>query len=156
MTKSRILVSGCGRGHDAFFLASLGHHVTALDFNQEALKKAKKLYSSPLLSWQREDIFKYDKRESFDIVFDHTLFCAINPLKRDDLIKKYKTLLDDRGLLVAIFFVKIKPEGPPYGSSEWEIHKRLEKMFRPLHWVRYRQSIEKRLGSELFVTALKI
>ena len=156
MTKSRILVSGCGRGHDASFLASLGHHVTALDFNEEALKEAKKLYSSPHLLWEREDIFKYKKKESFDVIFDHTLFCAIDPSQRDELIKKYKTLLDERGLLVAVFFVKIKEGGPPYGASEWEIHKRLEKTFRPLHWVRFRQSKERRLGSELFVTALKI
>ena len=139
-----------------FFLASKGHHVTALDFSEASLREARKLYPKSPISWLKEDIFKYNKKESFDVIFDHTLFCAIDPFKRDKLIEKYKSLLDERGLFLGVFFVKIKPEGPPYGATEWEIRLRLEKKFQTLHWFRASNSVDRRLGSELFVSALKL
>ncbi len=156
MIKSRILVSGCGKGYDAHFLATQGHHVTALDFSKEALRKAQSLHNSKYISWVKKDIFDYDLKEEFDVIFDHNLFCAIDPLKRDDLVQKYRSLLDERGLFIGIFFIKKEFCGPPYGASEWELHCRLEKRFRFLHWFRCRQSVEKRLGSELFISALKV
>ena len=44
--KYKILIPGCGRGHDALYFAMLGHDVYALDFSKKALSflknKAKK------------------------------------------------------------------------------------------------------------------
>ena len=44
LPKSRVLVPGCGFGHDAAFLAEQGHIVTGIDFSEEAISKAKEQY----------------------------------------------------------------------------------------------------------------
>src|SRR5690606_29400359 len=40
--KSRILVMGCGKAHDAFELSQKGNVVTAVDFSEDAIEQAKK------------------------------------------------------------------------------------------------------------------
>ena len=38
----RVLVPGCGRGHEAALLADLGYEVTGLDFSSEAIQRARR------------------------------------------------------------------------------------------------------------------
>jgi SAM-dependent methyltransferase len=160
--RSRILVLGCGRGHDAAWFARAGHIVTAIDYSEDAIKEARKLYSEvPDLTFVREDAFalpaKYDG--AFDIVFDHTLYCAIDPTKRNDLVKTWRRALTDDGHLLGIFFCNEKLKGPPYGGSEWELRQRFNKHFRPLYWQRLKDSPEQtlsRLGNELFIYSQKL
>jgi SAM-dependent methyltransferase len=159
LLRSRILVLGCGRGHDAAWFAQQGHIVTAVDYSAEAIKQAKELYASvPDLTFVQADAFNlpqsFDK--SFDIVFEHTLYCAINPDKRNDLVKAWRRALVENGHILAMMFVSEKRKGPPYGGSEWEIRQRLAKTFRPLYWQRLRDSVPKRLGTELFVYSQKL
>ena len=162
MLKSRILVLGCGGGHDAFFLAGKGHAVTALDFSSEALKRAKKQKPSSQLPLRflKKDVFQLESQwdGQFDVVFEHTLFCAVAFSKRQDLIKTYCRTLTKGGIFLGIFFVHSHTEGPPYGSSEWELVRRFEKEkgFRILHWFRSKDSSPNRLGLELVVTAEKL
>lgn len=159
LMKSRILVPGCGRGHDAAWFAQQGHIVTALDYSDEAIKQAKELYGHiPGLTFAKADVFNlpqsFDK--AFDVVFEHTLYCAILPEKRNDLVKVWRRVLVETGHLLALMFASEKRSGPPFGGSEWEIRQRLAKSFRPLYWQRLKLSVPKRLGTELFVYSQKI
>ena len=159
LMKSRILVPGCGRGHDAAWFAQQGHIVTALDYSAEAIKQAKELYGHiPGLTFAQADVFNlpqsYDK--AFDLVFEHTLYCAILPERRNDLVKIWRRVLVDTGHLLALMFASEKKSGPPFGGSEWEIRQRLSKNFRPLYWQRLRDSVERRLGTELFLYSQKL
>lgn len=159
LPRSRILVLGCGSGHDAAFFAEAGHIVTGIDFSPEAIKQAENSYGHlSNLDLRCEDAFKLSQgfAQQFDIIFEHTFYCAIRPEKRNDLIKLWRKLLAPRGHILGFFFARDRRVGPPYGGSEWELNRRLKKLdFRPLYWNRWQQSIPRRQGKELVIFAQK-
>jgi SAM-dependent methyltransferase len=158
LPKSRILVLGCGEGHDAAFFAQSGHVVTGVDFSEEAIARAQKNYEGVAgLSFVQQDVFKLDPKfqSAFDIVFEHTCYCAIEPSRRKDLVKVWRQALHDQGQLMGVFFTMYKKQGPPYGGSEWELRQRLKDSFQFLFWGRWNQSRPTRQGKELFVFAQK-
>ncbi len=154
LNRSRILVLGCGFGHDAAWLSQQGHSVTGVDFSAKALAQAQNLYGqSERLVWSQQDIFSLPEsfRGQFDLVFDHTLYCAIDPQRRNELVRAWKFCLHEKGQVLGIFFCTHRPDGPPYGGSEWELRQRFKKEFRFLYWTRVKNSLAKRLGEELVV-----
>ncbi len=158
LPRCRILVLGCGSGNDAAFLAEKGHLVTAVDFSSEAISRAKEKYGSVAnLNFLQADAFKLPEhfRKNFDLVFEHTCFCAIPPEKREDLLKVWRNCLEDKGHLLAILFVMEKKAAPPYGGTEWEYRQRLQKKFHFLYWTRAKNSMPMRLGRELVIYAQK-
>jgi hypothetical protein len=158
LQKSRVLVPGAGAANDAAWFAEQGHIVTAVDFSEEAIARGKERYGHlPNLTFVRADIFDLPVSMfgNFDIIFDHTLYCAILPSRRTELVKVWRKLLVEHGHLMGVFFAMDKPNGPPYGGSEWELRSRLQKSFRSLYWMRLRDSIESRLGHEFFIYAQK-
>jgi len=164
LQRSRILVPGAGSGNDAAWFAEQGHLVTAVDFSAEAVARAQQKYGHiPNLKFIQADIFALpqDMIEAFDIVFEHTLYCAIPPSRRSDLVKVWRRVLAQHGHLLGVFFTMDKRTGPPFGGSEWELRSRLQsqaaqKGFRILYWNRLRDSKAERLGQELFVYAQKL
>lgn len=159
LVKSRVLVLGCGEGHDAALFARDGHIVTAVDFSPEAIRRAKEHYGE--LSNVRflvGDVFALDSSHDgqYDVVFEHTLYCAIDPARRDDLVRRWWRFLAPGGHLLAILFASSSRRGPPYGGTEWETRERLKKYFRFLFWGRWKTSIERRRGKELFIYAEKL
>lgn len=158
LPKSRILVLGAGEGHDAALFASAGHVVTAVDFSKEAIERGQKKYADlSNLHFHHANIFDLpqDWNYSFDVVVEHTCFCAIPPEQRNDLVKLYRRMLHEEGQLLAVFFAMDKRSGPPFGATEWEIRKRTESSFQYLFWGRLRNSITARMGRELFVLGKK-
>lgn len=156
LPKSRILVLGCGEGHDAAHFAREGHAVTAVDISPEALARAKKLYGDlPNLKFLEMDFFKLPREfdKSFDIVFEHTCYCAVSPESRNDLIKIWNRVLTDQGQLMGVFFAFEKRQGPPYGGTEWELRQRLQSSYQFIFWGRWKKSVARRQGKELFVFA---
>jgi SAM-dependent methyltransferase len=165
ITRCRVLVLGCGAGHDAAWWERQGHIVTGVDFSQEAIDRARAQYGErDSLKWVQADAFKLPKDWSsrFDIIFENTMFCAIPPARREELVRTWWRLLTPRGRVIGLALVMDKLSGPPYGSSEWEIRKRLltapqhgasssrRARFLPLLWNREKKSSERRLGHELF------
>lgn len=156
LTKRRILVLGCGLGHDAAYIAEQGHIVTAIDISPTAIETAQKTYSHiNNLRFEVGDIFNLDEKyyKQFDIVFEHTLYCAISPDQRKNLIKVWRRCLEDTGHLLGIFFVNPKRTGPPFGGSEWELKNLLENSFHFLYWTRLQFSPGWRNGAELIIYA---
>jgi SAM-dependent methyltransferase len=59
---------------------------------------------------------------SFDLVFEHTCFCAIFPEERPAYARAAHHVLNPGGHLLAIFFTNIdKQEGPPFQITQSEI-----------------------------------
>ncbi len=157
--RSRILVMGAGSGHDAALLAQAGHLVTAVDFAPEAIAMSRQQFAGVAnLEFVEADCFALDREYegNFDIVFEHTFFCAITPEQRRDLIKIWARVLAPGGQLLAIFFVHPLRNGPPFGVSEWEVRAYLQGAFRVLNWQRIRSSVPSRLGNELWVHAVAL
>ncbi len=155
--RSRIMVLGSGEGHDAAYFAEIGHIVTAVDFSEEAITRAKSHYGSFPINFMQASAFQLPKNydKNVDIIIEHTFYCAIPPEKRHQLVQTWNRCLVRGGLLMAVFFVTEKRSGPPYGASEWEIRERLKKDYILLFWGRWRQSPGRRQGRELFVLAQK-
>ena len=159
LAKSRVLVLGAGSGSDAAFFAELGHSVTAVDFSAEAIAQARERHGARAgLRFEQADVFNLpdSMTNAFDLVIEHTCYCAINPSRRDELVKVWRRCLADRGHLMGVFFTIDKRDGPPFGASEWELRSRLAKSFRSLYWMRARNSFAKRAGQETFIYAQKL
>ncbi len=156
--KSRILVLGCGEGHDAALFAQAGHIVTAVDFSAAGILRGREKYKDLAnLTFVQENIFNLpqDWNFSFDVIVEHTCFCAISTAQRKNLIAVWRRLLHEEGQLMGVFFSMLKRSGPPYGATEYELRELLKPHFQFLFWGRWRQSLPRRQGKELFVLAKK-
>ncbi len=169
LPKSRVLVLGCGEGQDASLFANAGHVVTAVDFSEEALRRARALWSEGSTSekatpatakirWEQADALEDQPQwhGAFDLIFEHTCYCAINPSLRQTLVKNWRRYLAPQGQILGVFFCMDRPQGPPFGGTEWELRQRLKKDFQFLFWGRWKNSIQTRQGKELFVFARKL
>jgi SAM-dependent methyltransferase len=144
LLRGRVLVPGCGRGHDARAIASTGGaEVTGLDIAPSAVREAGLLGVSDGLSFQQGDLFNPPKDwlGKFDWIWEHTCFCAIDPMFRARYVESVHALLRHGGRLLATFFIEpaLDPgeQGPPFGVSRDELDElfgqyfSLEKEWRP-------------------------
>jgi SAM-dependent methyltransferase len=157
--KGRWAVLGSGTGNDAAHLAAQGHLVTSVDISSLAIERAQKKHANlGSARWVEADAFSFAQknRGEFDYIFEHTFFCAVDPVRRADVVKAWKQLLAPGGHLLAVFFVMDRGEGPPFGASEWEIRELLKKDFQFLYWTRWRHSVPARQGKELVVYARRL
>lgn len=159
LPKSKVLVLGCGDSYDAAYFAEHGHLVTAVDISPHAIERSKKLFGHmDNIQWIQSDIFQLPSSlmGQFDLIYEYTCLCAIDPERRQELVKVWNQCLHDQGQLMGTFFCMHKRIGPPFGGTEWEYRERLKKNFHFLFWGRWRKSLPRRQGRELFVLAQKI
>ena len=158
LSKCRVLVLGCGSGHDAAYLARQGFVVTAVDFSEEAIQRARANYASQSgLTIVQADAFNLPEKfnASFDLVFEHTFYCAVSPDRRDELVDQWRRVLTPVVSCWVCSLCMKNRVGPPFGGSEWESARRALEgdRFNILYWTRWRQSIEARRSKELVVFA---
>ncbi len=114
---SHIAIPGCGRGSEPLELAKRGFPVTAIDFSATAIEfqveQLKELDSTT--SVLRQDVFNFEPPEAFDIVYEQTCLCAINPERRSEYEQSIFKWLKPGGLLL-VLFMQTDPgkEGPPF------------------------------------------
>lgn len=112
----RILVPGCGRGHEVIELAARGCQVTALDIAPTPVRElqenlaGKQLEADVLL----QDLFSYQPDEPFDLVWEQTCLCAIDPDKRHAYAEKLAEWLKPGGIVLALFMQTGQEGGPPW------------------------------------------
>ena len=118
----KICVLGCGNGHDALEFARYKNDVYAVDFADQALKNLKKASNKNnlMINLVNEDIFNLQKNYPifFDLVFEYTCFCAIDPMRRKEYFEVVHGILKRGALLFAIFIPldkSIDHDGPPFG-----------------------------------------
>ncbi len=154
LSKLRVAVLGAGKGHDAAFFARQGHLVTAFDISEPAIEETKRCYGHlKNLKVEKMDVFQ-PRRElwgQFDLVFEHTCYCAVPPSRRNELVQVWKKLLAEGGHVLGIFFAMDKRFGPPHGSSEWELRERFKKHFDFTYWTRWQHSLPRRVGKEVVI-----
>ncbi|XP_021889222.1 probable thiol methyltransferase 2 [Carica papaya] len=122
LPNGRALIPGCGTGYDVVAMASLERYVVGLDISENAIKKAKEMsFSSPnanCFAFLKEDFFTWCPSELFDLIFDYTFFCAIEPSMRSAWAKRMHELLKlDGELITMIFPITDRVGGPPYSVS---------------------------------------
>jgi SAM-dependent methyltransferase len=116
----RVLVPGCGAGHDVRALAARGAaFVLGLDVAPSALNLARSYPKAGNEDYQEGDFLTGNavQPSSFDILFEHTCLCAIPPERRADYVRAAATALRDGGFLLAVFFTNPEnpnPHSPPF------------------------------------------
>ena len=134
----RVLVPGCGRGHDVRLLASHGAEPVGLDISALAIAQARTFPTVGNEEFREGDFLNGGcGKEAFDWVFEHTCFCAIHPEERGAYVEAVHRALKPAGHFLAIFFVTIEdPEGPPFPISEAEIDRLFQNRFETIEsWV---------------------
>lgn len=136
----KVLVPGCGRGHDALLLAQHGCEVVGADISPLALAEARMLANGhSQLLYVEADIFEASiLSEKYDAVWEHTCFCAIQPNQRENYVVSMHRLLNKGGLLAGVFFTDTGiplNEGPPFETSIIELHQYFSDHFKLL-WER--------------------
>jgi len=125
--QGRVLVPGCGHGHDARWLAARGMRVTGVDIAPLAIEKAQAMDVKKQVDFRLADLFALpdDMLGAFDLVWEHTCLCAL-PLKlRTQYAQGVRSALKAEGLVAGVFFMNPEMEpgeqGPPFGISEEEL-----------------------------------
>ena len=167
----RVLVPGCGSGHDALALAAAGHAVTGLDISPSALAAAAATAAAaPPAARERLTLLEADffaarspLHGAFDAVWDYT-FCAALPLAlRGAWAEATRRHLRAGGALhLALFPVAApgggaaEPEGggPPFAQHPPDIDALLQRSgfapARALHAIPAALSFKARAGREWY------
>jgi SAM-dependent methyltransferase len=109
----RVLVPGCGAGHDVRAIAARGaSSVLGLDVSPTALHRARSFPKAGNECYQEGDFLTGTAvpMGAFDVIFEHTCLCAIQPERRADYVRAASAALRDAALLLAVFFTN--PENP--------------------------------------------
>jgi SAM-dependent methyltransferase len=86
----------------------------------------------------------------FEWVFEHTLFCAIDPSQRDDYDRAVLRWLKPGGQFLAVNYLIPDTDGPPFGTTRDELWRRYSPHFELINeWVP--RSYPNRTGLELML-----
>lgn len=131
LPRGTVLVPGCGMGHDVRAWAAAGFKATGLDIAPSAILSSseKTLAAGLKANFQLGDFVRDKPFARFDYVFEHTLFCAIQPDERAQYVEALRRWLKPDGLYMAIFYLIPDTDGPPFGSTRGEIRQRFEPWF---------------------------
>lgn len=119
----RILVPGCGSGHEVAELASAGFDVTALDYAAEAVARTRDRLAAAKIAATvvQADALEWQPSSSFDAVYEQTCLCALYPDDWRRYADQLHGWLLPGGRLFALFVQYARPgaaegriEGPPY------------------------------------------
>jgi SAM-dependent methyltransferase len=118
---AKVLIPGCGSGHEIKAFAEADYNVTAIDFAPFAVDRAKRMVGPKLASHVLlGDFFQYDfPGESFDLIYERAFVCSLTPERRPAYRDRMAQLLKYRGLLIGYYYYKqpVLSEGPPYGFA---------------------------------------
>lgn len=152
----KILIPGGGNSWEAEYLHLKGFkNVFVVDFAPSPLKNLLlRVPSFPKLHTIQQDFFKLNTK--FDLILEQTFFCAINPKLRSNYVEKAYNLLNENGKIAGLFFnVPLNDDRPPFGGSKKEYESLFSPHFKILQMDESKNSIESRLGRELFFEMVK-
>jgi len=117
----RILVPGCGWGHDVRAISTPANEVAGLDIAPSAIKGAESFPKTGRENYRLADLFNLPQelRGYFDWVWEHTCFCAIDPTMRPAYVQAVTDALKPGGHFLAVFYLDPgnDGDGPPYGVT---------------------------------------
>ena len=160
-TGGKVAVIGCGRGHDARLFARHGYQVWGFDFTEYAIREARRLAEEEGLDvhFEERDVFRLpdEYTGSFDLVWEYTSYCAIDPARRDEYISAIREIIAPEGALLALFYpVREGTDGPPFPTTEEEIRDRIGREFLIDTMVTPVDSLPRRQGKERLVRAVPL
>ena len=134
------------------FRAAAGFSVTGCDIAPSAIRLAQEKTAAAGLSAQfiLGDFLADAAPGSYDWIFEHTLFCAIDPARRDDYVNAVVRRLKAGGHYLAVNYLIPDTDGPPFGTKREELVARFSPRFDlQAEWVP--RSYPNRTGLELML-----
>lgn len=113
----RVLIPGCGRGHEVAAFRDAGHQVVAIDYAEGAVEAARaNLGKNASCVWLGDFFESADLRPaSFDLCYERTFLCAIPVRRRTAYKRRVFALLRRRGRVAGLFlYGEANPDGPPF------------------------------------------
>jgi SAM-dependent methyltransferase len=132
LPRGTVCVPGCGTGHDARAWARAGFDVTACDIAPTAIRLCEERTAAAglrNLRFLRADFLADPPPQRFDWLFEHTLFCAIDPARRADYVDAVQRWLKPGGQFLAVHYLIPDTEGPPFGTTREEVVARFSPHF---------------------------
>ena len=148
LERGTVCVPGCGTGNDVRAFAAAGFDVFGFDIAPSAIRLAiektavadlgapascrrdavvgKIAGRMPALPGRMKakfalaDFLRDEPPQKFDWLFEHTLFCAIQPVERDDYVRAVLRWLKPGGMYLAVNYFLCEPKGPPWPTARGE------------------------------------
>ena len=147
-----VLIPGCGNAYEAEALLKMGfYNITLLDIAPMLTEALRNRLKQTPIKVVTGDFFTHEGQ--YDLILEQTFFCAIDPARRSEYIKKMHELLTPGGLLVGLLFDRSFEGGPPFGGSKTEYEILLSHLFTIQKMESCYNSIAPRAGTELFFIA---
>lgn len=127
LPRGSVLVPGCGTGHDVRAWARAGFQPTGFDLAPSAIRLATERTRQAGLEaeFRLVDFLAEPASTTFDYFFEHTLFCAIDPSRRDDYVNALLRWLKPGGQFIAVhYMLREVGTAPPHGCTQEELMER--------------------------------
>ena len=149
LPNGKVCVPGCGTGHDVRAWARAGFEVFGFDIAPSAIELAVAATRQEGLkaTFQLADFLSDPTPFQFDWLFEHTLFCAINPQQRPHYVQAVLRWLKPGAAYLAVNYLIPDTDGPPFGTTRDELWSLFSPHFELLEeWVP--RSYPNRVGLE--------
>lgn len=150
--QGRVIIPGCGQGHEVLFLSGNGFQVTGLDYAPGAVDllsralKDKGLQADVL----NQDFFQLGEghHSKYDLMLEQAFFCAIHPSKRLAYVETAARILNKGGLLAGLFYETNEKGGPPFNTTPADILDHFSDAFHIEALEKTPHSVDKRKDKE--------
>ena len=131
LERGTVCVPGCGTGHDVREFAKAGFETFGFDIAPSAIQLSQEKTRAAGLTakFQLADFLRDEPPQKFDRLFEHTLFCAIQPHERDDYVRAVLRWLKPDGQFLAVNYILCGPDGPPWPTTREEQLERFSPHF---------------------------
>ena len=148
----KILIPGAGNSHEAEYIHNQGFtNLYVCDISNVPLDNLKERVTTfPINNLIHGNFFEI--QDKFDLVLEQTFFCALNPSLRQDYIEQMSKIIKPNGNLIGLLFsMEFDREVPPFGGVINNYKAMFSKKFDIRVITPCTNSIESRMGSELFI-----
>lgn len=116
MEPGRVLVPGCGHGHEIAVLVQSGHRVTAVDIAPTPVQRLKAELAQKSLKAEvlQADLLHWEPEQAFDAVYEQTCLCALDTEHWAEYEQRLHRWIRPGGKLYALFMQTGRAGGPPY------------------------------------------
>jgi len=151
----KILIPGAGNAYEAEYLWQQGFkNIYVLDISKAPLVA----FSQRVPDFPKDQLLQgnfFEQSGQYDLIIEQTFFCSFPPTKenRSNYAKKIASLLKKGGKLVGLWFnIPLKGDlvKRPFGGNRTEYLAYLSPFFEVLTFEDCHNSIEPRMGNELF------
>ncbi len=148
----KLIVPGCGQGHEVIFFVGNGFEVTAVDIAPGAVDLLKNALRKQGLNAEviNQDFFKLKENynETFDYMLEQTFFCAIHPLQRSLYVETSHRILKPGGKIFGLFYETGEAGGPPFNTTELDVREFFAPRFKILSLKKNNNSVDRRKEKE--------